>query len=628
MFRSQGRIVTGMITFVFLSGLILLSCSTGPLGTQRENRPPRIDFSNIPPDGSAFSFNPEVSWYATDVDGYIGKYQFAVVVKDSLHVINSLWQGGGTLNSADSACSVLVRIPPEVWIDSLESLDHNKKFISAVETTTSIVRIQLFATEDPTDTITQYLFVRAIDDDDSTSNIIRRMFSRNNHKPKAHIDDSPFRFTNAGKTVKSVYCLPETTATWKGIKITWEGSDSQDYIGAQPNFLYKWELYGPFADTSIDPLDTTALGDSAQQGRLVDSSLNEGNSTPYVEDKSLLLKGLVNYPHTVPVYSYPDSGFGWYLFKVWSMDDAFVLSNPPGYMWFKVVHPQLTYQTVKKILVLDFAYYGSSPPAHVGGENYYDSTERYYVSAFTSMQNEGLCDSFSFRRYFADDLNDTIAKDILSRYNLLVYLNEGNSFGTYSSIAGASLNFREYMRVGGKIWVIGNSSSSFGLSFSLGEDALVDFSEIPGSSPDVAGADFAMTYFGLLGVYNSGWTYSTRNEEFVGAKPFGSFLDDLPTLRTDYNKTDYQVDWYGDANPPRLPHAGYSYLGRATRIYSFVSAYSTNSDLHDKPCGSVFEGPTYKTAYLSLGLHFTEEGPSGEVRDSLFREMLGWFWED
>ncbi|HEX9916864.1 MAG TPA: hypothetical protein VGB16_03925 [candidate division Zixibacteria bacterium] len=647
MSKLRITVTAGLVGLAFLVGLMLLSCDAGRKGKERQNRPPTVKFSNVPPDSAAFSFNPEVSWYALDIDGYVIKYQYAVIIGDSLHVVGKLWNGGGTLTAADSACSVLVRIPPEAWVDSLRHIDSTivpdniDKFISAVDTTVSIVKVQLFARENPNDTITQHLFVRAIDNDNAVSNVIHRMFSRNNHKPKASISYIPFR---SGTDVKSVYCLPETTQTWKGIKLTWDGSDSDDYKGTQPDFVFKWELWGPFADSFAvinNKTEYDQLRSSSDSVFLVSSSFNETDSNSLVEDKSLLLTGLVNSPHLVrniDTVQYPDLGYGWYLFIAWTMDDAFVFSdpftssNPDGHLWFKIVHPQFTYQSdpshssnpVRKILVYDYGNYGRGD---TGGEKDSVNVRLFYQRAVGALM-DSLCNTLTFRKHKYQDLA-YFSNDTLSRYDLVIYLNEGKP----QDVIGV-LQYKEYLKVGGKVWAIGNGPETFGVASA--SKGLNFFEDVTSSL--VPYADYAMTYFGLLGVYDAGWSTSgaDRNEEFIGANPYGSALD-LPVLKTDTIKVRDQINWSTGApdSTGKLAHTSYTYLGKATRIYTFVSAFPATSVLHFRPCGSIYEGPLgpdghpiYKTAHLSFGLHFIDEGVGGATRDSLFSEIVRWFWED
>lgn len=680
----------GLLGLVLLVMLVFVGCENKIKGKERGNKPPVLRFSNVPPDSSAFSLNPEVSWYAIDMDGYVTKYQYAVIIADSLHVIGKLWRGDGTqLTAVDSACSVLVRIPPETWVDSLQHIDSTKtpdnilKFLSPVDTTTSIVKIQLFARDNPNDTISQHIFVRAIDNDTAISNIIHRMFNRNNHLPKAYINYTPFR--SSLKEAIPIYSLPETTETWKGIRITWEGADSDDYRGTQPNFFYKWELWGPFEDSFAVINNKTRydqLRNSSDSVRLVASSYNEDDSTHLVEDKSLLIpfldkrtdenKFLVNYPDTVPKYKYPDAGYGWYLFIVWTQDDAFVFSDPfasndsTAHLWFRIVHPQCTYQSdpnhvklgsnpVKKVLILDFAGYPSN-----NSEKDSDSTKRFYVDAFTSLVNADSCNSFTFRQYSASRFDCTNANDTLSRYNLVVYLNEGDpQQSVIGDIRTSVPYFREYLGVGGRVWAIGGSgSNSFGFGPSSSVNRFVSFDRwLQDNSPDAVLVDFARTYFGVLGTYNvilscASLDTNSKPIEFIGARAYSNdSIPNLPNLETDYLKMSQDINWSCESSySPRLPFASSSYLGLslgrpAIRIYTFVShpESAPSSQLNNKPCGSVYAGPLgpdgppfyggpiYKTAYLSFGLHFIQEvntTTGAVVRDSVVQKIAGWLLRD
>ena len=609
MHKLRRTFVFGLAMVGLLVGVMLVGCSNKIKGTERKNSPPSISFANVPPESTTFSATPQVYWNATDIDGYITKYQYAVIISSK---IDSLW------GSVDSASSILEGIPPSMWLDSLRRLDPLVASISAKETESSIVKVQLFSGQSETDSIRQYLFVRAVDDDSAISNVIHRMFSRYNHKPKTHINYTSFY--SDGKVIAQ-YSLPETTYTWKGIKIAWEGSDSDDYKGAQPNFLYKWELYGPFADTNIQ-LDTTVLKAS---GRLVDVSLNESDSTRFIEDKNLLLprnnKALVNYPNIVPNYQYPDSGYGWYLFVIWTMDDAFALSssldtttNPYGHLWLKAIHPQFSYQDVKKILVLDFTQY------QLGCEQYLDSVRNFYNRAFNNLVSSDICDNFVFAD--SSKVGLYLSGDSLSRYNLLVYLSEGRPRNFSSELP----YFSGYLNIGGKVWAIGNGAGIFGIDVS--DNKYLDFTQ---------SYDFPLNYFGLIGMYNAVWSSlpGGQNEEFIGARtdnlnlPYSLKMDSVKVANQLKNTPTYTI------KAPRVPFVGYTVLGSAERICTFISADSTTSFLHLKPCGSVYDGPLdlygnpiFKTAHMSFPLHLMQEGTSGATRDSLFEGMVEWFWED
>lgn len=622
MFKPKGRIVIGLVGLSFLVALMLFGCDAGIKGTQRPNSPPTIEFANVPPDSTPFSVTPEISWWGTDRDGSIAKYQYAVVIADS---IVSLWGG------VSEACESLALIHPDIWVDSLQGMDPKTTFISAVETEASVVNVQLFAGDNVIDTIVQYFFVKAVDDDTASSKVIRRMFSRNNHRPDAYINSSPF-YDGDNKMIPR-YCLPKTTDTWKGIRLTWEGADSIDHPTNPPPFFFKWELYGPFANTSVNPLDEAELSDSAGVGRLVLRSFDEDDTTdPYVEDKSLLIAGgLVNYPNTTPnlvpdylPYNDADLGFGLYLFKVWAVDDAFSLSDPPAYMWFKIIHPLMGYQIARKILVLDLGMY---PEA--GSHKSNSVVSGFYNRALGSLVSKDSIDIFAYK---SGNVEVNCSRDVLSKYNLVLSLN--NSSKDNALLAEAAPHLKEYLKVGGKVWAIGYGSSTFGVNIG-GGDEFVPFSDI----------SYAKVYFGLAGMYNAGWVSSSPKQEFVGVDIFdNSEISGLPNLRTDSAKVADWIDWDDvpdsvnvDSIAPRLPMVGYTHVGYSEKIYSFASADSGTSGIHTRPIASVFKGPPdpdgkpiFRTAHFGFCIEYIPEEDAGDVakRDSLFEAMVGWFWED
>jgi hypothetical protein len=317
------------------------------------------------------------------------------------------------------------------------------------------------------------------------------------------------------------------------------------------------------------------------------------------------------------------------------MDDAFAFSssldttaNPHGHLWFKTIHPLFSYQPVKKILVLDLADY-SGDVSTQGGEMHGGLVRDFYYRARDFLVDENLCDTFTFTTNTLDFVN----KDTLSRYNLLIYLNESKPQDCLTIVPG----FEDYLKVGGKVWAIGNGVRTFGYDPNgLGDfwNQFVDFTLISTSVP----ADFAMNYFGLLGMRSIWWAGNApnfRSEEFIEARDNKHTLY-LPDLKMDPDKVANQVNWdtYG-SHAPKVPWVCYTALGYAGRIYTFISADSTTSSFHLKPCGSVYESPLgpdgrnpiFKTAHMGFPLHLMQEGTDGAIRDSLFKGMVEWFWK-
>ncbi len=257
------------------------------------NQSPIVYLVNVPPEDSRYSRNPNLYWYGTDTDGYIDRYQY-IVIPEEIHDFDTATIGGNIvpvikdtiglglipkLNGSIDSFFVkdIESIPPDKWNpDTVASILSKKIYnsnpyhvpvesIIVMDSIGSKESVRLFAHPDTLDFISQYIFIRAVDNDGLTSKIwkpgekgghIFRRFSRNNHPPETSIP-----WDTLG--VRVYYCLLDTTGTWKGIKISWEGSDKIDYPTKQPEFLFKWELLGPFEDTLVSPDTSEPIAESS-----------------------------------------------------------------------------------------------------------------------------------------------------------------------------------------------------------------------------------------------------------------------------------------------------------------------------------------------------------------------------
>jgi hypothetical protein len=211
---------------VFLAALLitgaLLGCSSlepNRTGTAIENQPPEMFIVNIPPDGAQFSRNPELRWYATDKDGFIAFFRYAVVV-ESLMVVNG--------NPATPEEFIAGASDQQFGWDTLRvSLDNPQ----------STATVRLYANVDfPVDSfVNQYFFVQAQDDKGAKSEIKFRQYSRNNHYPNTKFRPDLF-YINA----------KNASSPAPGINVSWQGFDSTDWGRAEPPLEYEWRLYGPF----------------------------------------------------------------------------------------------------------------------------------------------------------------------------------------------------------------------------------------------------------------------------------------------------------------------------------------------------------------------------------------------
>lgn len=593
------RKISYLMWGIILLALILSAC--GKLergGTAPQNMAPEIFFTNIPPEGLKFSVNPRVYWYGTDKDGFIVAYQYAVIRVD----VSNSW--GGLEAAKDS----LKKIGSDsaTWVNYTARMNIFGSHVKAEKGHQRNVR--MFAEMNPLDSTAQHIFLRAVDNDDGISEIRTRMFWRNNHAPEVFVDvDSAFVKNN-------FYCLPETTKTWKGIEISWHGMDTLDYPDErkQPEFYFRWELWGPYKDTSslTDPYASK-----------VDSSLDsidvEGVWVydKWITYKSYIFKNLENCP---------DLGYGWYVLKVWSRDDAFVSSEKPAKTFFRILKPVFRFeeQSLKTVLVLDATVYKGygrpKDPSKIWP--FYDAV----------LSEAGVCARFN--RYSLGGA--TATEDSLSRYDLVILLNLAKESGISER---DYLKYRQYMDVGGRLWIMG--VNNFGIIGGRDIYYLADpLNGIIRRLPVTF--EVASDYLGVEGVFFPDYDPSKPERvEFIAAKPFGSW--GLPYLDMDTVRVKDLEGYTSDPNFPGLDFVKYGipsvpydilfstvdFANRAPlhrRLYTFVSRHGTVSEMHQYPCGTTYIGPTYRTAELAFPIHLMKDPAASEA----LKKIVKWFWED
>lgn len=609
---------------IFLMGLLFLS-GCGKLdrkGSEPVNTPPTVYFADIPTDGFKFSFNPRIYWFGTDVDGFISAYQYAIMVTDS--VVNA----GGL----DSVESLLHRIPSDstAWVNQLYLKNIMGTHVNA--TSGHSKSILMYADIDPTIFTPQYIFLRAVDNSGVVSPVIHRMFYRNNHRPLALIGvDNAFK-------AKSHYCLEETTATWKGIMISWSGLDTADYkdTKSQPAFNFKWELLGPFEDTIAGKIDTLAVVDSSLDSIEIEG---EWHYPPYperrwVSDQFYIFKNLKNYGNL---------GYGWYQLHVRARDDAFVSTDTATILNFRIVKPPFLYaeNNKKTILVVDATVYGGGLS---GGVPDTLLVRPFYQQALNYLTQAGLCEGW---RIWSDP-NVTLTNPmksppgelVLSWYDLAIVLN----FGSRPTLTNDNYKaYKEYLDIGGRIWLVG--LNNFGLSPKSDgpKREPTNLADIRSSSPYTF--EVATSYLGIDQVFVPGYNKSNSNTlEFIRAEPFGSWKN-LPilwqdsamcSLLKDYNTTDtLPADDYGIQGIPYVCYDALSndldYADRIPyyrRIYTFISYFGSTSDMHGRPCAVNYIGSTSRMMEFCFPLNLMKNDPPEYPVFKVMGEMVKWFWED
>jgi len=225
--------IVAAATMVF-SVLFMFGCTDTIDGDMNVNQKPIVYFVNIPPDGQQFSRNPEVYWVGLDNDGQIDYFRYYVISEDDL---------GG----ADPLI-VVADVDDTLWT----YLDVDPLVSDPQTTNTISLKADL---NDPVNTyVPQYVFLQACDDNGLMSDIVYRVFNRNDNPPETMIysiyADTPY--------VNSV--LEGGIIT--GVRLRWEGTDRKDYDeqGLEaPPFEFEWKLFGPYTDEEAMLIDSSYI---------------------------------------------------------------------------------------------------------------------------------------------------------------------------------------------------------------------------------------------------------------------------------------------------------------------------------------------------------------------------------
>ncbi len=280
--------------------------------------------------------------------------------------------------------------------------------------------------------ITEHVFyLKCVDDLGLESNIEYRTFFRTNHPPEvpqvkltSANDES---FANTVVLADTFYVLENVTDTWPGISFNWKSSDPDD------RDLYTIPLEYRYYLEKV-PHDTVW----------------QWASQDWSNDQEILIHDLES---------------GHYTLSIWARDDGFEMSTRPASISFNVYKP--TFE--KSILLLDCTSFlnpnasegmGNIVPGSQVGEKYQEMTATLGA----------LYPDWEYVHY--TDL-DNLYKSYLGQYRLIIWFTENLSNSGVNS--GNEVNFensiRQYVHVGGRLWVQGNflqrnliSNSTLGLA--------------------------------------------------------------------------------------------------------------------------------------------------------------------
>lgn len=621
----QKRFISSAATLLllFAAAIFVSSCSsTSPIGKVPEPVPPIVKIVNIPASGSHFTNSPTINWYGTDADGYIVAYQHAVVTADVLLAA-----------SVDTSDAAQLRA---YAANNIQMPGANSTCIPACWTIVDVERsdsptrqqVRLVAGNTPADTVVQFFFVRAIDNDSVSSQIEFSIYSRNNNPPETEITTA---YDPAG-----FFDLPDTSAAYGGISFDWKGSDKIDFPSDtdQPEFDFYYQVFGPYdlSELDFDPLtgkfrngfeiDTNQVSE-----KLVLTSQDPVRGGAWVQANSARV---FNLWRNAPVADTTREGY--FVIKVTARDDASAPDPTPDFRVFRAIYPRFE----KRVLL--FARQNCRPALSPGEISCNESSGGVEIHSWFEIND-------FYRRIFVNagfpDVDTTRTRPTrlqIAKYQLIVMMGDGY-VPTYSM--DDFIDLTTYMDLGGNVWVW--STSPF-----AGPTA----EQLNGFSPN----SIPIRYFRVTGEYKDGWTprYMNRSlswaptetdtvrpenlDQFTGGLALaGTGLEDFDVdMEKVQNTYIYKrgtdiVNWYDDVTFRGAPHANYFVRDvLSTPLYLYKSYFGSNipdnfkrwvKPLHGTVIAVRQNNGRFKSAVFGFGAWSVEEEDAVKV----VNKMTNWF---
>lgn len=670
-----------------ISGAFLLAYGCGTLenkGSAGENSLPEVFIVNVPPDGAEFAVSPIVYWYGTDSDGQILRYDYAVVTAAEVDSVAAELPGTSSPVEKYIAFVLNDQFPRwvSIFVDSAEAgeLPTQEQIRLFASNFPADCDTQYVVVRDPqgnpldtvgypvdcvSDTIPQYFFVRATDDQGDISQVKYRSYKRRNHWPETLISNRFDRFSE-------YISLRNITATYSGISIPWTGSDRLDFVPPAVPFLeYHWRLYGPYPIRPDAPDVTPTLADTLGHQPVFESANPDPLQGVWVRDTTAVVYNLWR-----QVDSDPDplndstiTRTGYFLFVVTGRDDAYVLDETPAYTTFKALDPRFE----RKIVYVDDTWYTGdafcNPSArpriaepNTNQQFYWNQVKAAYPEA-DSMQDfwwrskAVAIDKDCLPSSGRVRCGNYLRLELLARHKLCIITND--DIYEVTSAAGqppsVQATLRKYLDAGGMVWFTGRHSfCPSNLTCQTCVERVFDFcADTPEESP------LACQYFDIEGMYYPAWRANampitrfpdpprqpTSNEEFIGADLVAPGSGLPPKLEVDPERIDsmfvpqFLISILNRFGTPRIngvPDANFLVLGsNSVPLYTFdswrpggpIPPTNGQSFSHGKPVavrriGPDRNTPLYKTCYMSFPLYFIKQ----EQSDELFRKMIEWFF--
>lgn len=687
--RRRTRLIGLTVAAIAVLAVVVVGCSrldiTGPEVT---NKAPELILANVPAGGTEFSANPVVYWFGTDVDGRVTRYDYAVLPESTVqrYLEEQGCPGGSNMSDAERfiQCandedfqwiSVFVdstsdqSLPTERTVNlyaAFDTLDCDSQLTQIVDVDNDTVYYVSIPVRCISKSIQQYMFIRAIDDLGASSQIKYRSYLRNNHWPETVINPD-FELRSRSHPY---FSLPELTQTYRGILVTWEGSDRQDFIRDEPPLQFYWRVFGPYDSppTLADTLDPSG----ERRIPVRESMSDDPRYGVWVSDT---LAYVYNLWKDVDAVAGPSdtSRTGWFGIVVSSRDDAFVPDPSPDFVAFRAIDPKFE----RDVLLVSQAIWNPNAALALptcstdkNSANYPTCCHDFWTR-MGDVLNEASPRGWEYEKDWAevneqnpveyrspDGTVDTLycrrfldppdferpncyphgpTLDVMARHRLVIYNHEDMDVPT--SKGGINNVLSEYLDIGGMLWMV--DRIPFMLGTEVGGGArVIDFT----SDPDFHGR-WPTQYFNVEGLFFPAWrdglnndaTKVESNDEFIGGYRASGVTGDLPdTLHIDKERLDSSYvlifrQALQSQSPPKyingIPGVPFVLRGSESRtIYRFNSWRPELNNAQGAVVMSRFVGPDhtnpkFKTAWFGCPLYFLEEDDAAD----LIRGMVNWF---
>lgn len=670
--------------------LVAVGCSRLDIeGPDVGNQRPNLIFVNVPVSGTEFTANPVVYWYGTDVDGRVVRYDYAVLPESTVeqYVEASPQCAGSSGAYAERFISCATESAFQwisIFVDSTDDLPTRAtvQLSAAFDTLGQTCDSQIVQVA--TDTLVtyewdyfncvstvvpQYMFLRAVDDLGAISQIKYRSYMRRNRWPETTINPD---FEIASRTTP-YFSQPELTQTYRGIEVTWSGSDRADFLIGEPPLEFYWRVYGPFDYDTVSISDTLIVdeltGDTLSAVPVMSSKSDDPRRGVWVTDTVAHLYDLWHDYDLDPEYGPSDTTrTAHFLLVVTARDDAFVPDYTPDWVRFRAIDPKFERDVlvasqgmwngnaVLAIPTCQSDFFSASDPSclldfwermapvihRIAPRGFNFDKDWAEVNEQNKVVWEG--DTLACRQYkdppWFSRKNCFIhgpTLDVLARHRLLIYSHEDMDVPV--SAGNIDQVLAQYLDVGGMVWLIDRIPFMQGTEVGGGA-RIVDFTMF---YPDFRGR-WPIDYFNIEGIWFPSWRSGLNviaslvksNDEFIG----GTLEPNFPSLPSRLDIDEERLDSsyvrvfrtaLASQSPPKyidgVPGVPFALRGSQARtVYRFRSWRPEQNNADGAVVMTRFVGPSrsnpkFKTAWLGCPLYFLQE----DQVEHLIEGMLRWF---